>query len=265
MKIYLSADIEGVTGAVHWDECAKTHADYAEFRAQMTREVAAACRGALAAGAQEILVKDAHATGRNLLHRELPPQVRLVRGWAGHPQSMVQGLDPSFAAVMMIGYHSPAGSGGNPLAHTMSGKFVECQLNGAPASEFLLHAHVAAASGVPVALVAGDAELCRQVKETHEGIATVATGRGMGNSMVAEHPDEVVARIEAAAAEALSGDPSRLVLPIPDRYELRLRFREPAHAFRASQYPGMALEDDTTTVLVAPGILDAMRALMFVA
>ena len=120
MKVYISADIEGVAGIAHWDEARKNHGDYAEFREQMTREVAAACRGARAAGATEILIKDAHASGRNLLHRQLPAGVRLIRGWSGHPLSMVQELDEGFAAVMMIGYHSPASSGANPLAHTMS-------------------------------------------------------------------------------------------------------------------------------------------------
>ena len=59
MKVYISADIEGVTGAAHWDETNKTHADCGEFREQMTAEVAAACEGALAAGADEVWVKDA--------------------------------------------------------------------------------------------------------------------------------------------------------------------------------------------------------------
>jgi D-amino peptidase len=32
MRIYITADIEGVTGATHWDETDKKKADYTEFR-----------------------------------------------------------------------------------------------------------------------------------------------------------------------------------------------------------------------------------------
>ncbi len=71
MKIYLSADIEGITGVPHCDETGLSHAEYAAAREQMTAEVTAACEGAMEAGATEILVKDAHDKGRN---RHDPPQ-----------------------------------------------------------------------------------------------------------------------------------------------------------------------------------------------
>ena len=74
MKVFISADIEGTAGITNWDEARKPHADYPEHRQQMTREVLAACEGANAAGAKEILIKDAHATGRNILQADLPEQ-----------------------------------------------------------------------------------------------------------------------------------------------------------------------------------------------
>ncbi len=71
MNIYLSADIEGITGVTHWDETELSHAEYATARKQMTAEVAAACESALEDGDTEILVKDSHDKGRN---RHDPPQ-----------------------------------------------------------------------------------------------------------------------------------------------------------------------------------------------
>jgi D-amino peptidase len=71
MKVYISADIEGVTGVVHWNETEKNLPDFNDFAVQMTKEVAAACQGASAAGAEDILVKDAHdspSTGRCRFH-----------------------------------------------------------------------------------------------------------------------------------------------------------------------------------------------------
>ena len=79
MKLYISADIEGVTGIVHWDEADSGKSGYAEFRERMTEEVVAACAGAEAAGVEEILVKDAHATARNIFAERLPRCARLIR------------------------------------------------------------------------------------------------------------------------------------------------------------------------------------------
>ena len=67
MKVYISVDIEGVAGIAHWDEASKRSSDYHEFRDRMTREAVAACEGATAAGAKELLLKDAHGSGRNIL------------------------------------------------------------------------------------------------------------------------------------------------------------------------------------------------------
>ena len=121
MKIYISADMEGITGVTHWNEVEHNKpSQYTQFQERMTKEVLAACNGANDAGATEIWVKDAHYSGRNILSEYLPKNVKLIRGWSGHPYSMVQELDSSFDALMMVGYHSMAGQGGNPLAHTMS-------------------------------------------------------------------------------------------------------------------------------------------------
>jgi len=79
MKIYISADIEGITGATHWDETDKKHSDFEEFRNQMTAEVNAACEAALKSGATEIWVKDAHASGRNLIPSKLTRSVKIIR------------------------------------------------------------------------------------------------------------------------------------------------------------------------------------------
>ena len=149
MKVYISVDIEGVAGITHWDEAEKGHADWVEFREIMTREAIAAIDGARAAGATEIWVKDAHDSGRNLITTLLPPDVMLIREWSGHPYSMIQELDESFAALVMIGHHASVGSEGNSLAHTLNTRTHMITLNGKPVSEFRLCALAAASLGVP--------------------------------------------------------------------------------------------------------------------
>jgi len=144
VKVYISTDIEGNAGIAHWDEALKTGPDYVPFRDLMTNEALAAIEGAQQAGATGIWLRNAHESARNIDIARLPEGVRVIRGWSGHPFKMVQELDESFDAVAMIGWHGPAGDGGNPLSHTMTGHYAHITLNGAPLSEYGLHARLAA-------------------------------------------------------------------------------------------------------------------------
>lgn len=116
MKIFLSADMEGTCGVVSWPETERaTPMDYTPIQKQMTREVAAACRGALSAGAEEVLVKDAHDSARNIDPAGLPRDTRLNRAWSGDPLSMMSGLDrEKFDAVFFTGYHAWAAARATP-------------------------------------------------------------------------------------------------------------------------------------------------------
>jgi D-amino peptidase len=185
MKIYISADIEGITGVTHWDETDLNKPSCQPFRQQMTAEVAAACQGALQAGAKEIWVKDAHDTGRNISAADLPQQAKLLRGWSGHPFGMLESLDESFQALALIGYHSRASSGASPLAHTMSGSITYMKINDRFASEFLIAAYTAALVKVPLVLVSGDEGLCLEVFEFHPEIRTAVVKSGSGDGTVA--------------------------------------------------------------------------------
>ena len=265
MKIYLSADMEGITGATHWDEMNREHKSYPRFQKQMSLEVAAACESALESGAKEIWVKDAHSSARNIIPDMLPKNVRLIRGWSGHPYSMVQEIDDSFDALMMVGYHSRAGQGGNPLAHTMSSASIESvYINDRQTSEFFLHGNVAAKHGVPLVFLSGDAALCGEVKETNANITTHATMTGVGDSTISLQPQESIDEIRAKVKTALTGDCSKCLWKHPGSFALRVRFMKQQRAYRASHYPGASLEDPKTVAFSATDYDDVMRFMLFV-
>ena len=264
MKIYISADIEGITGIAAWAEADQGEATYAEFRERMTDEVVAACEGALAAGATEILVKDAHATGRNLFADRLPRGARVIRGWSGHPLSMVQELNPSFAALALVGYHSRAGSSGNPLAHTLSSaKVSRMRINGRYVAEFHLFAYAAASMGVPTVFVSGDEALAAEVAETNPHITTVTTMRGIGDSTIGRHPETVREEIRAGMGAALTGELCHCAIPLPAHFTLEVEFHHAAKAYFASHYPGASLVEPRTVRLEADAYFDVLRALHF--
>lgn len=265
MKIYISADIEGVCGSTHWDEADNNKSDYTEFQKQMTKEVVAACKGALAAGAKEIVVKDAHGTGRNITAKELPVGVKLIRGWSGHPYAMVQELDNSFDALMCIGYHSRAGAGGNPMAHTMRGSYVDyLKINDLYTSEFLLHGLLAATMGVPVAFLSGDEGLCDEVRSINKNITTVSVKKGIGNSTLNIHPKEAIEKIWQGAESALQSDLTKCLLPTYDDYSVELRFKKQQMAYDASFYPCCKLIEPHTISFKTTDYFEVMRMMHFV-
>ena len=245
MKVFLSADMEGTCGIVSWAETERSAPmDYTPMQKQMTREVAAACRGALSAGADEVLVKDAHDSARNIDPALLPRGIRVNRSWSGDPLSMMSGLDKEeFGAVFFTGYHAWAGCPGNPLSHTMNTRNDHVTLNGTMCSEFLINAYTAGYFGVPVALVTGDKALCDFARELIPAVTTVPVNEGRGGAVTSLHPDEAVERIEAAAAEAVK-NAHLCAVPMPDHFHMEIDFFKHHMAYSKSFYPGAVLKDD---------------------
>ncbi len=245
MKVFLSADMEGTCGIVSWPETERsTPMDYSPMQKQMTREVSAACRGALAGGAGEVLVKDAHDSARNIDPAGLPRGTRIHRAWSGDLLSMMCGLDQEpFDAVFFTGYHAWAGCPGNPLSHTMNGRNNRVTLNGTWCSEFLLNAYTAGYYGVPVAMITGDAAICAFAKELIPAITTVPVNTGRGGGTTSLHPDEAVERIEAAAREAIAKAPQCQV-PMPEHFHMEIEFVKHHMAYSKHFYPGATLKED---------------------
>lgn len=264
MKVFISSDIEGTCGINHWDETHHNHADVKYFEKQMTREVSAACEGAFAAGAEDVLVKDAHGTARNILPDELCPKARLHRGWTGHIFQMMSGLElEKFDAVLFTGYHSAAASGGNNLSHTKNTRNEIILLNGKPLSEFRLNSYIAGMLDIPVCFISGDENICKEAKALIPNIHTVAAFKGVGGATISAHPDTVVAAIREEAEKALSGDWKACKVPMPEDFEVIIRYREQAMAYSKSFYPGAELYDDKSVRFYHKDFMETLRFLTF--
>ena len=173
MRIYLSADMEGITGLVDAIDVQPGGADYERGRVMMTEDVNAAVRGALAAGATEVTVNDAHGPMRNLLPDLIHPAVSLIRG-RPKPMGMLEGLSPDFDAAVFIGYHARAGTLG-VLSHSFMGHEIEDMwLDDRPAGEIGLTHATAAAFGVPVVAMSGDDAACAEMAAWDPAVTAVA-------------------------------------------------------------------------------------------
>ena len=139
MKILIACDMEGLPGVVSWDHVAPDHPEYTRYRKIMTASVSAAVRGAFNGGADDVLVADGHAFGRNILIEELDSRARLNIG-TNFPYAMVKGVETGVDAVMYVGYHARAGTLNAVLCHTWSRRIANVWLNDRPVGEIGLNA-----------------------------------------------------------------------------------------------------------------------------
>lgn len=265
MKVYISADIEGITGVTHWNQTMGEGLEVQKAMAQMTKEVSAACFGACEAGCDEILVKDAHGTGRNIDIAGLPMNTRVHRGWSMGPKMMMEGLDESFDCVIFIGYHSGANMGGNPLAHTFSNsKFQEVKLNGQLLSELDLNAMIASYYKVPLVFVSGDQKLCDNVKENYPRVRTVATIEGIGDSTISLHPEKAVNQIRETVEFTLKNPSTFDVKPLPEIFDFEIVFKEAKLAYRAAFYPEVSLINPKTIAYKTEDYMSFLKMFLFI-
>lgn len=264
MKIFMSIDIEGVNGICNWEETEASSPRYKEFQEELQREVKAACRGAIKAGATEIVIKDAHDSARNLNIFDLPEEVKLHRGWEGNPCSMMAGLDDSFDAVIFIGYHSPSRSNGNPLSHTMNTHLHHIKINGVIASEFTINAYYASTLKVPVAFLSGDANLTALVKDINPNIETVASKEGRYNAVISNHPNITCKEIETGVYQSLKKDLSSNTIFLPNHFDIEIQYKRHTDAYRNSFFPGCKLLGSDRITYQTSSYKDALVMFKFV-
>ena len=264
MRVFISADIEGICFTDEWKETRKDDPEYPKACAQMTAEVRAACEGAIEAGADYILVNDAHGHGTNIDVSQLPECVEVIRGWSGNPLAMADGVQEGhFDAAMFIGYHCAAGRQGSPLSHTNSLKPAKVRINGEIGSEFLIFSYAAAMYGVPTVFLSGDRCLCDDSADLHPMLKTVAVKEGWGGRVKCLHPKVACDRIREGVKEALGQDLGMAKIELPEWFRLEITYKEPVDAVRNSYYPGFVLENDNTIHTETESYMEILTAIEF--
>ena len=263
MNVYLSCDMEGTCGVTEWNEVIKQHEDYKYYQKQMTREVTAACEGATLGGAEEIFIKDAHATARNIIPNELPLNTRLMRGWGNNPLFMMSGLDKEkHEAVLFTGYHANRMSNGNPLAHTInSQKISSIVINGIFASEFLINSYTAGYYGIPVCFISGDKSVCEEAKKLIPEITTVPVFEGVGDATISIHPNKALALIKEGAKKAVENS-EKCKVPMPKSFEVFITF-DYQQAHKIQFYPGAWLENEKIVGFKSADYYDVLCFILF--
>lgn len=261
LRVFISVDIEGITGVTNWEETGRSGKDYDLFRKIMTQEANAAVEGALAAGAKEIWVRDSHGSARNILPDLLNRNAKLLRDWSGGPKGMMEGIDETFDAAIFIGYHAKAGTPDALLEHTMFGRVTDIAINGVSLPEAGVNALMAGLHEVPVVFVAGDEAVCEQAKGLFGKVETVAVKKGIGAAALNLHPEVAQEKIRAGVEKALGNlsqyKPYKLTAP----YTMVLKLKSEEAVYKGALYPGAKRTGDWEITYNSNDLMEVIQAI----
>lgn len=218
LKIYISADMEGVVGAVTGEQLGPGGFEYERFRKFMTAEVNACIAAAREAGADEILVSDSHGNGQNLLIEKLPDDVMIVRSWP-RELGMMEGIDETFDGAIFLGYHSSTDNKEGVRAHTMSSaNITSVKINNIAMPESGINALIAGHFNVPIILISGDDVAVKEaqdligdvegavVKWANSFHSAKTLTPNAGYKVISEKTKAAIARIKDFKPYKLNGD-----------------------------------------------------------
>lgn len=224
MKVYISADIEGVAGVVHGEHTVRDGKEHDYARKLMTEEVNACIQGAIEAGADEIVVNDSHGTMRNIYPDQVHSKAKLLMG-APKKLAMVEGLTEDYAAALFVGYHTRAGSNGI-LNHTFSGRVIKTvRVNGIELGEFGLNALVAGYFNVPTVFVSGCNLLAEEAKALVPDIRTAIVKESISRTAALNlSPRESCALIQQKTSESLKDIGSQTPFNMDGPFTIEIEF-----------------------------------------
>lgn len=265
LRVFISADMEGIAGVVNAAQLRPGEFEYERFRKLMTGEVNAAIEGAIAAGATKITVADSHGNGLSILPDELNPKARLIRSWP-RPLEMMQGIDGGFDAALFIGYHASINTPAAVRAHTISSsRFYDVRLNGKHASEAMLNAAIAGYFGVPVILISGDDAIIAEAKSTIDpSMVGVIVKQAIGyHSADSVAPEVARAMIRDEVKVGLTRLPSYRPFVLPGPVRLEIAFKNMINAEILAFLPNVDRIDGASIGFTGKNIIEVVKFISF--
>jgi D-amino peptidase len=262
MKLYISVDMEGITGLVDHTHVDSNKHNYERSRIIMTDEANHVITSAFNAGCKEVVVNDSHSKMNNLLIERLHPETQLITGDV-KPFSMVQGLDESFCGAVFVGYHARAALKG-VMSHSMIFGFRNIYINDVAVGELGFNAYVAGYYDVPLLMVAGDDYTAFEAEQLIPNVTTAVVKESISRSAaISLTPAKAGQLLSEKTTIALKNRNQVKPLTPPDRPLLRIEFTNYGEAEWANLMPGTEIIPGTTIVqFQAKNILEAYQAML---
>jgi D-amino peptidase len=269
-KVFISVDMEGIWGVVHGDQTSSASPEYGPARRWMVDDVNAVIAGLFEAGASEVVVNDSHGSMRNIIADGLNPKASLVTG-SPKPLLMMQGIDGTFDACILVGYHAKAGTASAILDHTISGGAMRSiKINGQELPELGINGAIAGYYKVPVIMLSGDMETCVQARSIlGNEIVTMAVKEAAGRYAAKLLPqEEARRRLKEGAKEALLKKAKIMLFKLNPPYQFELDFNNSGQAEMPSMIPAVKRTGARSVTFSSSDYMDGvklMRALIALA
>nr|WP_263327589.1 M55 family metallopeptidase [Neobacillus sp. Marseille-Q6967] len=262
MNLYISVDMEGITGLVDHTHVDSNKHNYERSRVIMTDEANFVITTAFEQGCKEIVVNDSHSKMNNLLIERLHPETQLITGDV-KPFSMVQGLDDTFGGAIFVGYHARASLPG-VMSHSMIYGVRNMFINDVVVGELGFNAYVAGYFDVPVIMVAGDDRAAFEAEQLIPNITTAVVKQSISRSAAKSlTPEKAGQLLREKTAFAIKNRDKVKPLTPPDRPLLGIEFANYGQAEWANLMPGTEIVPGTTIVrFQAKNILEAYQAML---
>ena len=265
MRVYMSVDLEGITGVVGSYQILQSTGALPEVREREPGDSDAASAGAREAGATSVVVNENHS-GRDLTLEILDPMADVILG-KPKPLQTLERLDSSFDCVFLIGIHAQAGTSGAVLDHPWGVKCIQAlRVNGITIGEIGLNALLAGHFGVPVALVTGDTQTVREAQQLLGDVVGVAVKEGVGRfAAYCPHPSKAREAIRQGAAQALREVKRLKPFTVPAPIKLEFDYANPAFADCACWIPTAVREGARTVSFTVTDFLAGMKVFLVAA
>lgn len=223
MKIYISTDLEGISGIDCIEMIQPGDSRYREAIERLMADINAAVDGAFAGGATHVTVSDGHGSGKNFDISLLDSRAEM-----DYREKKPAGkLDGSYDGAFMIGAHAMAGTLNGFLDHTQTSKrWYNYYINGERVGELVQWACKVAHFGVPPLFMCGDAAACEEAKSFFNPIECIAVKKGVGRNRAEPlySNDEALIAIRDAAKNAMKligkAKPYKIEYPAEIKLEL---------------------------------------------
>lgn len=180
MKIYILADMEGISGIRQMVQVQRDSSEYEEGRKLMMQDINIAVTGAFEGGATEVVVCDTHGGGGQVRVGDMDERAVYELPALG---CMMPSLDETFAGVILLGHHARAGTMNGFLDHTMSSaSWFEYRINDVVVGEIGIEAAFAGHFDVPVIMVSGDEVMAVEAKELLPDVECAVVKWGLGRN-----------------------------------------------------------------------------------
>lgn len=253
MNIYVVTDIEGVAGVVTYEQAGRDGKgdEYERARRLLTGEVNAVVTACKDAGVDKVVVMDGHGNGYNFIVEDLHKDAEYVVG--PKRTRTLEGLTDDFDGVILLGYHSMAGTKNGVLSHTQSStSWKGYWVNDLEMGEIGQCAVLAGQLDIPIILVTGDTAACVEAKKLLPHVETVSVKEGYTDTCAKILPpsaaqDLIKKGVINAIKNIKSMKPYKVEFPLNVKIEFKLA--EIAERYAEN---GWERVNDTTVTKIIP-------------